>query len=128
MERPMKKPKMPETDSIQQLAKFWDAHDLTDYEDELEEVAEPVFVRGAAIKVPLESREVEAVEQMAQAKGVSREELIRAWVLQKITHRGSVKGVGFEWHEVKPQPFCVLGLRVTPDEVLSSRCTFSSDA
>jgi hypothetical protein len=33
---------------------------LTDYEDELEEVGEPVFVRGAAIKVPLESREVEA--------------------------------------------------------------------
>ncbi|HBI46571.1 MAG TPA: hypothetical protein DDY78_27510, partial [Planctomycetales bacterium] len=29
-------------------------------------------------------REVEAVEQMAQAKGVSREELIRAWVLQKL--------------------------------------------
>jgi predicted DNA binding CopG/RHH family protein len=83
----MKKSKLPETDSIQELAEFWDAHDLTDYEDELEEVAEPVFVRRAGIKVPLESREVEAVEQMAQAKGISREELIRAWVLQKLARR-----------------------------------------
>jgi predicted DNA binding CopG/RHH family protein len=87
MERPMKKPKLPETDSIQELAEFWDTHDLTDHEDELEEVAETVFVRGAAIKVPLESREVEAVEQMAQAKGVSREELVRAWVQQKLARR-----------------------------------------
>jgi len=80
----MKKSKLPKTDSIQKLAKFWDAHDLTDFEEELEEVTEPVFVRGNAIKVPLESREVQAVEQMARAKGVSREELIRAWVLQKL--------------------------------------------
>ena len=85
----MKKSKLPKTDSIEKLAEFWDTHDLTDFEAELEEVAEPVFVCGTAIKVPLESREVEAVEQMAQAKGVSREELIRAWVLQKIARRNN---------------------------------------
>jgi predicted DNA binding CopG/RHH family protein len=84
MERPMKMSKLPKTDSIQALAEFWDTHDLTDFEDDLEEVAEPVFVRGAAIKVPLESGEVEAVEQMAQSKGVSREELVRDWVLQEL--------------------------------------------
>jgi predicted DNA binding CopG/RHH family protein len=91
MERLMKKSKLPKTDSIQKLAEFWDTHDLTDFEDELEEVAEPVFVRGTAIKVPLESREVKAVEQMAQAKGVSREELIRAWVLQKLARRNNAR-------------------------------------
>jgi hypothetical protein len=53
----MKKSKLPKTDSIQELAEFWDTHDLTDFEEELEEVAEPVFVRGTAIKVPLESRQ-----------------------------------------------------------------------
>ena len=31
------------TDSIEELAKFWDAHDLTEFEDEREEVEEPVF-------------------------------------------------------------------------------------
>jgi len=87
----MKKSKLPRTDSIQKLAEFWDTHDLTDFEQELEEVTEPVFVGGNAIKVPLESREVRAVEQMAQAKGVCREELIRTWVLQKLARRSSVR-------------------------------------
>ena len=41
----MKKPRPPRTDSIQKLAEFWDTHDLTEFEDELEEVSEPVFVR-----------------------------------------------------------------------------------
>jgi len=89
MEGPMKKSKLPTTDSIQKLAEFWDTHDLADFEDELEEVAEPVFVRRTAIKVPLEAREVEVVEQMAEAKGISREELIRAWVLQKLPRRNN---------------------------------------
>ena len=87
----MKKSKLPKTDSVQELAEFWDSHDLTDFEEELEEVGEPPFVRGTAIKVPLESRQVEAVEQMAQAKGVSREELIRAWVLQKLARRNNAR-------------------------------------
>jgi hypothetical protein len=88
----MKNPKLPKTDSIQKLAEFWDTHDLTDFEDELEEVAGPVFIRGtrgAAIKVPLQVREAKAVERMAQAKGLSREELVRDWVLKKIARRGS---------------------------------------
>ena len=85
----MKKSRLPKTDSIKKLAEFWDSHDLTDFEDELEVVTESVFMRGAAIKVPLESREVEAVEQIAQAKGVSREELVRAWVLQKLTRHSN---------------------------------------
>lgn len=85
----MRKSNLPKTRSIKKLAEFWDTHDLTDFEDELEEVAKRVFVRGAAIKVPLEAREVKAVEQMAQAKGVSREELIRAWVRQKLARRNS---------------------------------------
>ena len=88
----MKKSKLPKTDSIQELAEFWETHDLTDFEEELEEVAEPVFVRDSAIKVHLESREAEAVQQMAQAKGVSGEELIRTWVLQKLAGRGRRDG------------------------------------
>ncbi len=37
--------KIPNTDSIEELAQFWQTHDLTDFEDELEEVTEPVFAR-----------------------------------------------------------------------------------
>ena len=85
----MKKLKLPKIDSIEKLAEFWDTHDLTDFEDELEEVAEPVFVRDTSIKVHLSSPEAAAVQRMAQAKGVSREELIRAWVLQKLARRNN---------------------------------------
>lgn len=84
MEKAMRKLKLPKTDSIQELAEFWDRHDLTDFEDELEEVGEPIFVRRAPIAINLKPREAQAVQRMAKAKGVSREELIRAWVLQKI--------------------------------------------
>jgi predicted DNA binding CopG/RHH family protein len=77
--------KLPTIDSIQELAEYWDTHDLTDFESELEEVAEPVFARTAAITVPLEPGEIEAVDRIAKAEGMSREELIRSWVLQKMT-------------------------------------------
>lgn len=39
---------IPETDSIEALAEFWDTHDVTDLEDDLEEVNVRVFVRGPA--------------------------------------------------------------------------------
>lgn len=28
---------IPKTDSVEELAQFWDTHDLTDFEDELED-------------------------------------------------------------------------------------------
>ncbi|MGH9928525.1 MAG: hypothetical protein ACREA9_04750 [Pyrinomonadaceae bacterium] len=41
----MKTERLPVTDSIQELAKFWDTHDIVDFENDLEEVVEPVFGR-----------------------------------------------------------------------------------
>ncbi len=81
----MKKQKIPQTDSIQELANFWDAHDLTDFENQLGEVAEPVFERETVVlKIPLPLREAEAVKQIAKAKGVSSSELLQKWVCEKI--------------------------------------------
>jgi hypothetical protein len=34
---------LPETDSISELAAFWQTHDLTDFEDALEELKFPTF-------------------------------------------------------------------------------------
>ena len=67
---------------------------MTDFENELEEVGEPVFVRDIPIQVHLDIREAAAVQHMAEDKGISQEELIRAWVLQKLARRnsGSAKG------------------------------------
>ena len=85
----MKKSIPPSTISVQELAEFWDTHSLADFEEQLEEVTEPVFVRDAGVKVPLDERQTKAVEKMAKAKGVSREELIRGWIVQKLARRGN---------------------------------------
>ena len=87
MEKAMKKSRLPGTDSIRKLAEFWDTHDVTDFEDELEEVREPVFVRGSAIKVPLKSGEAKTVEKLAKANGVTSGQLVRQWVLKNLPRR-----------------------------------------
>jgi len=80
----MKKSKLPKTDSIDELAKFWDCHDLTDFENELAEVSEPIFVHRDGIQLHLAPRDAAAVKKLAKAKGISKEELVRGWVLQQI--------------------------------------------
>ena len=76
--------KLPQTDSIQELARFWDTHDLTDFEDQLEEVSKSVFEQGTMIPLHLQSSEAERVRQIAEARGVADTELVREWVLEKI--------------------------------------------
>ena len=75
---------LPQTDSIQELARFWDSHDLTEFEDELEEVNEPVFEHSTAVRIQLRPDQVEAVKRMAHAKGVGYTDLIREWVDEKV--------------------------------------------
>jgi len=38
---------LPKTDSISELAAFWDSHDLTDFDDQLEDAPDRVFSRSA---------------------------------------------------------------------------------
>ena len=48
----MRTSKIPQTDSIHELAQFWDTHDLTDFKDQLEEVTEPIFERTPETPAP----------------------------------------------------------------------------
>jgi predicted DNA binding CopG/RHH family protein len=88
VEKEMNRLKLPETDSISELARFWDTHDLTDFEDQLEEVNEPVFLQKMeTVGVPLQPQEVEAIKRMAESQGIEFSTLIRGWVLEKL-HAG----------------------------------------
>lgn len=80
--------KIPDTDSIRELAEFWDTHDLTELGDQLEEVREPVFARGAAnaVTVPLNAEERKAIRKIAASRGVEEAVLIREWVQEKLHH------------------------------------------
>ncbi len=84
----MTKSTIPQTDSIEELARFWDTHDLTDFGDELEEVAEVVFKRRqrVVLTVPLKPEEAAAVKHVAESKGMKQDALVRQWVLEK-THK-----------------------------------------
>jgi hypothetical protein len=87
MEGPMKMNQLPKTDSIQELAAFWDTHDLTVFENELEEVPATVFEREDEIILHLDADEARAVGDLARSRGVERSQLIRQWVVEKINAR-----------------------------------------
>lgn len=82
----MNTPKLPQTDSIKELAEFWDTHDLTDFEDQLEEVTERVFEyrQEAIMEIRLQPKEAEIVKRIAESRGVAEETLIREWVLERL--------------------------------------------
>lgn len=74
--------RIPDTDSIRELADFWDTHDLTEFEAELEEVKKPVFAN--ALRVPLNAEERLAIRKIAASRGVPEVALIREWVQEKL--------------------------------------------
>jgi predicted DNA binding CopG/RHH family protein len=84
MEKPMRLKKIPQTDSIRELAHFWDIHDLTDFEEELEEVTESVFQRETLVRIRLSKNEFETIKEIAKSRGVEHTELIRQWVSEKV--------------------------------------------
>ncbi len=80
----MNRTKIPQTDSIEELARFWDTHDLTDLADELEEVNESVFEPQTEVTIRLEPQDASAVTELAKSRGVSQANLIQEWVVERI--------------------------------------------
>jgi uncharacterized protein len=74
---------IPKTDCIQELAEFWDSHDITDFFDELEEVTEPVFIRDTVMEVHLSSDEAETVRKIAKFQGIGVTDLIHNWIVEQ---------------------------------------------
>jgi len=83
MAEPMTKPTLPPTDSIQELARFWDTQDLTDFDEQFEEVEERVFERNRRLSKELPANAAESIRSMAKRRGVKDTELVRQWVLEK---------------------------------------------
>jgi hypothetical protein len=75
---------LPTTDSISELAAFWQAHDLTDFEDELIEVSEPVFQRTENISVQLAAEDISALRTRARREHISEADLISRWVHEQL--------------------------------------------
>ena len=84
MEKKMSTLKIPKTDSIKKLAHFWDTHDLTDFENQLEEVNESVFEREIVMNIHLQRDEADVIKRIAKSKGISYIDLLQGWVKERI--------------------------------------------
>jgi predicted phosphatase len=84
MEESMSSDQLPKTDSIAELASFWDTHDLTDFEDALEEVSEPIFEQQDTFVIPLNCDIAQALRQVAKSKGFPASTLIQHWIAEKL--------------------------------------------
>jgi hypothetical protein len=83
----MMTPRIPTTNSIQELATFWQCHDVTDFATELEEVPDRVFRRTHIVGVPLTEDEHQAIRDAAASRGIDEAALIREWVAEKLRHQ-----------------------------------------
>jgi len=73
-----------QTDSIQELAEFWEIHDLTEFENELEEVTEPIFTHDAIMEIHLSPDEVKTVKEIACLQDISVTDLLHHWIMEQI--------------------------------------------
>ena len=89
----MRRQKLPSTDSIEELAKFWDTHDLTDSGGDLEEISQPVFVRakGTSVSIGLQPTEAQRLTEIARSQGVRETTVLRRWIVEKL-HKSSTPG------------------------------------
>jgi hypothetical protein len=93
MEKIIRKPRLPDTDSVEELAAFWDKHDLTDFADDLQEVSEPVFVRvkGTSLSIELQPAEAQHLKKLARSKGVKETTVLRQWILERLHESSPIR-------------------------------------
>jgi len=63
--------KIPEFKTIEDMARFWDNHDITDFEDQL-------------IDVKLDSEQYEKLKKIAHQKKLNTLSLVSQWVTRQI--------------------------------------------
>jgi len=61
---------IPEFKTIKEMATFWDSHDITDFEDQLIEVKEPIFekMKSGIISFMLDSEQYDKLKKIADQK------------------------------------------------------------
>jgi predicted phosphatase len=86
MEKTIKRERLPNSDSVEGLASFWDHHDLTDFEQDLQEVREPVFVRakGALARIKLRPAEAQQLKKIARSRGVKESTILTQWIRERL--------------------------------------------
>jgi hypothetical protein len=78
---------IPDFESIEEEAEFWDTHDFTDYEHELEpvefEIVKPLKSTWM-LSIRLEKETFDALQAVAKRKGLGASTLARMWILEEL--------------------------------------------
>ena len=86
MTQPERKSRIPEFRTREEEAKFWDTHDFTEFEDELQrvnvEVARPL---SHVLQVRLDDDAMHRIARSARAKGLAPSTLARMWILEHLS-------------------------------------------
>lgn len=82
-----KKSRIPEFKTLKEEAKFWDTHDITDFEDETEDV-KIIFdlkkPRDEMLVVRLQKELKEKMDKVARSRGLNISTLARMWFIEKL--------------------------------------------
>lgn len=71
-------------ETIEEAAEFWDSHSLADYEDYQKEVDFEVDLKTEKNYFAIEKELSDAINKMAQLKGVLPETLVNLWLQEKV--------------------------------------------
>ena len=81
------KSRIPKFKNIEEEAKFWDTHSVTDFEDETEDVdivVELAKPRDETLVVRLQKNMKNKLERIAAKKGINISTLARIWFSEKL--------------------------------------------
>lgn len=78
------------TGSLQEIAEFWDTHDLADYWDQTEP-AEFEFDREARHRylVAVDPELLMRIQKVARGRGLKTESLINLWLQERLARRAA---------------------------------------
>jgi predicted DNA binding CopG/RHH family protein len=82
--------KIPEFETDEEMAAWFDSHDTADFRDDMEETAEKFDVIRTnfvtrLIDVRLRSDYFEAIQAVAERKGMPYQMLVQRWLLEKLS-------------------------------------------
>ncbi len=82
-----RKSRIPKFKTYGEEARFWDTHDITDFEDETEDV-EIVFElnkpRGETIVLRVQKQVKDNLDKFARSLGLNLSTLARMWLMEKL--------------------------------------------
>lgn len=87
--------KIPQFETLEEEAAFWDTHDTTQFEDEFEPIeatfAQSLLRRG--LTVPLSTHTIELLNRLAAQQKTDPADLARIWIMDRLQAEGSHKAL-----------------------------------